>query len=302
MKISILILAFTASALSQPIIKSSTVLPLPEEVQWFAPRFSPDGAAIYVTTSGYNGIWKYDIAAQSLQELTRDPGAGYEFAISADGNMIAFRRTFVHENGLERIQEIVRLDLAAGEEHVIVSAPTLSPPTLYGEEIVYRVGGSVAGQKKVESNASILLGIEKTKIVLLENGAKKIVDPISNGSYIWPVLSPDRNSLAGFETSKGLFISDVDGKNVRLLGRYNAPAWTHDGEWVVTMSDKDDGHEIISSDLVAVRVEGGEVIQLTSTDGIIELYPQCSPVDNRIVCATADGHVLLLTYSVENEK
>jgi len=302
MKTLTLILVVTASALSQPAIKSSTVLPLPDDRQWLSPRFSRDGSAIYLTTAGYNGIWRYDIEENQLRELTRDPGAGYGFSFSNDGKTLAYRRTLVHENSIERTQEIVRLNVETGERHVIASGPTLSTPTILGTEIVYSFGDSIVGVNRIGANEKTLAGIEKTKIAVLENGTMKILDPIPNGSYIWPGLSPDGKSLAAFEISRGLFVSDSDGKNLRFLGRYNAPAWTHDGKWVVMMNDKDDGHQLISSDLVAVSVNGGEMTPLTSSNDIIEIYPQCSPVDNRIVCGTADGHIILLTYTIEGEE
>jgi hypothetical protein len=62
------------------------------------------------------------------------------------------------------------------------------------------------------------------------------------------------------------------------------------------MDDRDDGHRLLSSDLWAVGRQGGRKIQLTATPDRMEMFPRCSPVDNRIVCSTPDGAVLLLQY------
>jgi hypothetical protein len=36
--------------------------------------------------------------------------------------------------------------------------------------------------------------------------------------------------------------------------------------------------------------------KLTSTPGTIEMYPQCSPVSDEIVCSTLEGEILVITY------
>jgi Tol biopolymer transport system component len=80
------------------------------------------------------------------------------------------------------------------------------------------------------------------------------------------------------------------------LGRRDAPSWTRSGNWIVYMDDKDDGHQILSSDLWAVTPDGKSAVQLTTTDRILEMYPQCSPTENKIVCSTMGGEIYLLSY------
>jgi Tol biopolymer transport system component len=62
------------------------------------------------------------------------------------------------------------------------------------------------------------------------------------------------------------------------------------------MNDKDDGHKLLSSDIFAVSPDGKNVVQLTSTAGVMELNPQCSPTENKIVCNSADGAIIILEY------
>jgi hypothetical protein len=65
------------------------------------------------------------------------------------------------------------------------------------------------------------------------------------------------------------------------------------------MDDRDDGPRVISSDLVFVSPDGIRSGYLTATDDEMEMFPDCSPVDNRIAYATLAGQVYVLTYQEE---
>jgi len=84
---------------------------------------------------------------------------------------------------------------------------------------------------------------------------------------------------------------------VSRLGRRNAPAWTHDGKWIAYMDDRDDGHRILSSDIMLVSHDGKTTIALTETPDIIELFPSCSPSEKKIAFNTLDGRIFILTYT-----
>ena len=62
------------------------------------------------------------------------------------------------------------------------------------------------------------------------------------------------------------------------------------------MEDKDDGHKLLSSEIFAVSPDGKMIVPLTSTPGLHEMYPQCSPKENKIVCSTSDGNIVILEY------
>ena len=95
--------------------------------------------------------------------------------------------------------------------------------------------------------------------------------------------------------ARGAFVCDLAGKGLVRLGRIDAPAWTHNGAWIISMHEKNDGHVITGADLYATTPDGSRKIQLTNSP-VVKLAPSCSPVDNRILCATADGTILVLTY------
>jgi Tol biopolymer transport system component len=298
-------MALVGLALCVPIAASAQLqvagieqLQLGDSVEWSNPRFAPDGSAIFLTSAFYRGIWRFDMMTRSLLRVTGDQGAGYGFSLSPDGRTIAYRRTTIDPVTHRRMQEILRKSLKDETSLVLEAGPNLSIPTFVPNGPVFLSDGRLISSTpaKAIAEGTYILGIERTKIVLMRDGVKELLDPLGNGSYIWPSLSPDGSRILAFEMAHGAFICDLAGHVSAQLGRCNAPVWTRDGQWVVFMSDRDDGHEIISSDLYAVRPDGKDLIRLTSDESVIELFPDCSPVENAVVFCTNNGRIFILRY------
>lgn len=272
-------------------------IPLPTDVEWLAPRFSPDGTKIYLTSTGYTGIWEYTRATGRVRQLTADRGAGFGFAISPDGRRLAYRRLGAGSSWRTRQQEVVTVELATGKSAIESTGRDLSLPSFTGSVLTYATGkNELRTAAPLERTEVSILGIEETRITVVLNGEKKLLDPLGNGSYIWPALSPDQTRIVAYEMSRGAFVCDLNGRVLARLGKRDAPSWTRDGRWLVYMDDRDDGHQVLSSDLYAVSDDGGRVVRLTDTPGEVEMYPQCSPVENRIVFSTLNGRIGMVTY------
>ena len=273
-------------------------LPLPAGDGWMCPGWAPDGRTIFLTAAHYRGLYRYDLATGTLAQITDAPGAGYGWAVSPDGSHMAYRKTLEGSIPGERIQEIVRQDLMTGISSVLAHGTSVDLPVFAGNALVTNDAGR--GYTPLQENdapaaRASVLGIENTKIVLVLDGAKKLFDPFGDGSYIWPALSPDRTRLVAYDMARGAFVCDLQGNGLVRLGRIDAPAWTRSGAWIIAMHERNDGHAITGSDLVARSPDGRVSVQLTYAP-VVALAPACSPVDNRIVCATTDGTVLVLTY------
>jgi len=292
-----LVACIAATAISQVTIVSTEQLPLPTGRHWSAPRFAPDGKSVFLTSAGYKGIWQFRPENSFLLQITDEPGAGYGFSISADGMRVAYRRTSFGTNVFDRTQEIVDVDLRTMRPTTVARGRDLSLPHYQANRVVYQEmeANDLAAPAPIAPSRPVVLGVDRTKIVLLVNGAKQVFDPYGNGSYIWPTLSPDGTRMVAYEMSRGTFVCAMSGKVTAELGRRNGAVWTRSGEWLVYMDDHDDGHAITSSDLYCVTPDGVKTIRLTSTP-TIELSPDCSPTDNLIICSTIDGEILMMRY------
>ncbi len=277
-------------------------LPLSSQQQWSQPVFSPDGRQLYYTTQDFSGIWEFTLSSKSSRQITDAPRSGFGFALSDDGKTISYRRTLDEASPL-RSQELVTQDISSSATTVLERGEDVSLPIFVRSSVVYSKKGVIANATSVDvANGVHLLGIEDTKIILLKNGKKVVLDPLGNGSYIWPSLSPDGTKLLAYEMDHGAFISDLDGNVLRMLGRKDNPVWTRDGKWIVYTNDKDDGNTVLSSDIYCVSADGATVVQLTNTNDVIELYPACSPTENEIVCSSLNGDIYMISYSEEESR
>jgi hypothetical protein len=199
------------------------------------------------------------------------------------------------KDGRRTSQEIVETDLRSGSAQIRLTGRALSLPAFAGSVLVCASEKTVVQSAPV-SDAVVVLGVEKTKILLLRGSRRVPFDPLGGGSYIWPSLSPDGSQIVASDMRQGVFVCDTQGSVLARLGKRNAPAWTRDGQWIVYMKDVDDGHRLLSSDIYCVASDGSITIQLTRTPDILEMYPQCSPVDDRIVCGSANGQIYVINY------
>lgn len=273
-----------------------TKISLPAGEEWSAPKFSPDGARLYLTRLGYGGIWEYDLRSGVVRAITRDAGSGYGFSVSQDGSRIAYRRTSVDPSTMRRLQELVVRDLSTGGSTVVASGNDVSTPSFVASMLVYRAGERSVDAPPAPGRKVEVLGIENTKIAILRDGERRVIDPLGGGSYIWPSVSPDGNRILACDMTRGAFVCTPGGAVVAMLGKRNAPVWSRDGRWVIYMDDTDDGHRVTASDIMAVSADGATTVRLTGTADIIELYPECSPTENLIACSSLSGDIYIIRY------
>jgi Tol biopolymer transport system component len=294
----LIVLAMIASiGQSQIKVTRSERLALPQTHSWSHPQFSPTGAAIYFTDLDGNGIWEYSFKSRTTKQITADAKSGLSYSISSDGTSLVYRRTQQDKSRTGRKQDIVLTNLTKRSTSILASGSDVSIPTFSNNTPVYSIRSQTLGLAKMAGkNEVTVLGIENMKIALSVNGNRILLDPLGNGSYIWPVLSPDKQQLVAYEMGKGAFVCDLTGKVQSILGRRDAPSWTRTGKWIVYMADRDDGHKLVSSDLCAVSPDGKTVIQLTSTSSVMKLDPHCSPTENKIICSTSDGGIMIFEY------
>jgi hypothetical protein len=270
-------------------------VPLPEDRAWGAVRFSPDGARLYLTPPDYRGIWEHTMATGALRVITTDQGSGFGFALSDDGRRIAWRRTSYDETSRARRQELVVMDLETGVAETAGSGRSVNTPAFAGNQLVARVDERDLSAPVPGAGAAAVLGIEQMKIAVMSGGTRRLLAPLGEGRYVWPVLSPDRSRIAAYELVQGAFVCGLDGSRAVVLGPYRAPAWTRDGLWLVCMDDQDDGHQFVDSRLVAVRRDGGGAVERPGT----ETYPACSPVEDLIACVSMTGELYFVRYAAE---
>lgn len=269
--------------------------------EWMAREISPNGAALYVTTAANDGIWEYGLRTGKFRQITSGRGTGFGFSISPDGERIAYLRPGKPEGRLPQ-KEMVVQNLRTGAASIAFAGRGLSFPAFSRNGAAYAASGqairSTAAVARLEAG---VLGIEGGKILLQKNGEKVLFDPLGNGNYIWPSLSPDGTRLVAYDMTVGTFVCDLSGNVLARLGRKDAPSWSRDGKWIIYMDDRDDGHQLLSSEIGCVSPDGKMQAMLTATPGIHEMYPRCSPTEDRILCSTPSGEIYSISYREEGK-
>jgi Tol biopolymer transport system component len=241
-----------------------------------APQFSPDGGKILFSEAGFKGLWLYDISKKSLNQLNDLTETGYEPVFSPDGQKIYFRT----DNYIEykRYSSLAMQTIDDKQvDYLAKDVRRLSTPALIDKQtVVYRQDKSLnavntgSKEKMLVKNVTDTYGFtEDQKIVLVSNGVRKEMTPVGKGNYIWLSLAPDKTKMLFTVAGGGTFISDLNGNILVKLGKANAPKWSPDGNWILYMVDKDDGHTMTASDIWAVTTDGVTKVQLTNTTMIL---------------------------------
>ncbi|MBN1300381.1 MAG: PD40 domain-containing protein [Melioribacteraceae bacterium] len=276
---------------------SKSVLTNDTPGDFYFPKFSNDGKNVVFTSDGYKGLWLYD--EYGVKKITDKEGAGYNPVFTSSGSVIFRSSRF--EN-MKRISSLFEHNLATGRTNRIVNeSRSLTAPVLNSNrEVEFVLDGELnyynSGilSKRIGSQLSRSVMIDDSKLLLIENGVKKYLQPLGDGNYIWSSLSPDGSQLLFSVAGKGTYISDLDGKILHSIGKANYPVWAKEGKWILYMDDKDDGRQFTASDIYLISLETYEKFNLTNTGDEIEMYPDYSMTNDEVVYHTLHGQIIKL--------
>ena len=235
---------------------------------------SPDGSYILLTNNTHTGLQKYQLATGETQVLSTAQGAGYNVQIADDGQSVMFREKTLNRNHLYKSKLVVRnLNKSFSK--------TLARPTRDYSQL------NVAGQLQMGKPA---VNIQNQQIVLTIGGTSTVLSPCgADKSYIWPSVSPDAQHILFYVCGQGAYVCDMNGNNVQFLGHdLRAPKW-YNNQIIIGMNDKDNGEFTISSEIVAVNLQGQKQVL---TSGINAMYPYAA--NGKIVCSGLNGETYLI--------
>lgn len=303
----VLFIALSSLALGQDIkVNKINQITSLTQGEFYYPKFSPDNSKLYFTSANYDGIKYFDFNTGKIENVTDAAGAGYSFVISSDSKEIIYR-TYTMDR-IRKIYTLVELDLTTKETRTLdAEKPSMYPPQLTGtDKVSYTINNQVSNVEfKNSKNAlsksvqSPVVIIDNSKIVLLNNGEKKVLAPLGEGNYIWPSHSPDGTKLLFTLAGRGTYVSDLAGKVTAELGYANAPQWSPDGKWIIYMVDKDNGERVTSSDIYVSSTDGKKKIQITDTKDLFEMYPVWSADGKKAAFNSEDGKVFIADLNID---
>ena len=232
---------------------------------------SADGSYVLITNGANQGLRRYDVATGKTTTITTADGAGFNVQISNDGQEIVYRETKFDKQGLRK-NDIVRLDMTTAKTATIAK-------------------GQRDMMAMANTGANVSVSINDRKIVLNKNGKNIILAPNgSRESYIWPSVSPDGTKLCYYVCGVGCYVSNIDGTQARFIARDCRAAQWYDNNTLVAMADKDNGHFVTESAIVAYTLDGKQQVLTYKT--MIAMFPYVA--NNAIVFSTDEGETYML--------
>ena len=232
---------------------------------------SPDGSYVLITNGSNQGLRRYDVATGKTTTISTAAGAGFNVQISKDGQELVYRETKFDKQGLRK-NDIIRLDLATAKTATVAKAQR-----------------DMMAMVSTGSNVSV--SINDRKIVITKNGKNIVLAPNgSRESYIWPSISPDGTKLCYYVCGNGCWVSNLDGSNAKFIAHDCRAAQWYDNNTIVAMADKDNGHYVTESAIVAYTLDGKKQILTYKT--MIAMFPYVA--ENAIVFSTDEGETYML--------
>lgn len=303
----LIFLGMGGSLLAQPTAAGSPDKIIFEEDKVFMnPEWSPSGDKIAFSSEKFNGLWISDASGQNMKQVTFDPGAGFGFRWSSDGRTI-LARPVVMENG-RRFHQVKLYDLNLGEEKVLVqktrSMKGLPVWTSGDRKIAVKMGGKkeefLTGKESLKGvsrrEKTVDFGGTLSSVSSEDQVVGNVVFPEFEGRYVFnKTVSPNGEKIVFEVSGKGLYVSNIDGSDLKHLGNGEHPSWLPDNRYVVVVKVKDNGYVITQGDLFAVDTYTGEYFPLYAQSDIIALKPSVSPDGTKVLFDNPkDGAIYLL--------
>jgi Tol biopolymer transport system component len=261
----------------------------------------PDSRYLLVTGDGYKGLSLLDYRRGRTRKISSDDGAGYEPAITADGKRIVFRSDTFTDN--RKYSSLLSYDIESGDiKTIIANERGVLPAAISGDRIMVKsdkgsrieTAGSVMTKS---SGGTFFITVEDLVPVLYSGGERKILKPNGDGYYIWVSLSPDRTKMLYNYQGINTYVCDLNGHVMYNAGRINAPKWLNDNI-IIGMDDHDDGHRVLSSEIVYYSLKDKKRRYLTDTENRTEMYPMPFPGGRKIAFSTDNGEIYVAKLKI----
>ena len=252
--------------------------------------FSFSGKNIIVSTEGYKGLYTVDISTKKIKKITDADGAGYKPLVGKD--QILFLQN--HHINSRKHKSLHLYDVRSNTSKEITT-PTrrLKMPQPQNGKVELLSSGKKRSIHVTDDISDITVVTQNLKPILRKGVSSKEFLPNGEGNYIWVSLSPDATKVVYNYNGRGTYVADLEGNIIAELGRLQAPKWLGN-HYIVGMNDKDDGHRILSSDIIAFSLKTKQKQNLTQSKDCIELYPVVSKDGTKIAYHTAKGEIHML--------
>lgn len=276
-------------------VQSIEKVALPEGVTVGKATISPKGDFVVIAQNEKSGIHRLDLNTKSVATIS-ESGIMHDLKISNDGSTVVYREPRILENRKRQIA-LKAFDLKRGTESMVVPfCRDLQGVALIDNNVIAVNSEKLTTKNLNGGDAKVTMPVASIRYGQLCIDGKVISPQGTTGnSYLWPSVSPDGTRVLYFLASSGCYIANIDGSNPVRLGSLHAPRW-YDNNTVVGMYDRDNGHEIYASRLVAVSADG-KVKQNLTEDASLALFPSIDEAGSKIAYTTPAGELFIININ-----
>jgi Tol biopolymer transport system component len=300
--ISLLLIFLSLSASGQELRMRSVTRVRPEDNgTYMLTGTVPGSRFLLVNLESYKGLSLLDSKRGKIRKISSDAGSGYEPAITEDGKSVIYRSDVFSEQ--KKYTSLYKYDLVTGETATLLDKERgVLPAAVSGNWILIKS----ENKSRIETSGSeflkgtgddIFVVIEDLVPVLYAGSVRKPLRPSGEGYYIWVSLSPDKSKIVYSFQGRNTFICNTEGRILYDAGRINAPKWLNDNI-IIGMDDKDDGHRVVSSEIVYYSLPDEKRSYLTDTGSRTEMYPFPLPGGKKLAFCTDEGEIYIMKIRV----
>lgn len=276
-------------------VQSIEKIALPEGVTVDKATICPNGDFVVIAQNEKSGIHRLDFSTKSVTTIS-ESGIMHDLKISTDGSTVVYREPRVNTNRMRQIA-LKSFDLNRKVESTIVPfCRDLQGVALIDNNVVAVNSEKLTTKSLDGAEAKVTMPVASIRYGQLCIDGKVISPQGTTGnSYMWPSVSPDGTRVLYFLATRGCFVCNIDGSNPVRLGFLHAPRW-YDNNTVIGMYDRDNGHEIYASRIVAISADG-KVKQNLTEDASLALFPSVTTAGNKISYTTPAGELFIINIT-----
>lgn len=296
----LIILLFLITSLFAQQLKVDSIEKIETNQDFYYPNFGSSENEIFLTRINYQGIFKMNLLSKEITQINNDLGAGYNYVINNES--VYYRAEELIDN--RRFFKYIQQNLSSLNKSELTQLErNITTPKLYNNYLVKLNSNNEMQRVKIVSNLqkadSKEVLISNNKLLVIDNSGINELNIFSNGYYLWASISPDQNKIVFHYSGKGTFVSDLQGNIIRELGNANFPSWSSDGKYIIYMNDEDDGHSVLSSDVLLYNYESEQRVNLTADFDDIAMYPSISDSMNKILFSNMKGEIYIINLISE---
>jgi len=152
----------------------------------------------------------------------------------------------------------------------------------------------------LQGNSKVTASVEGSVLNICVDGVTRSFTPVESfAGYCWPSVSPDGKKVMFVAAGKGIVVTDLQGNIISRPGtsRMEAPVWFGNNH-IVAMNATDDGHQISSSQIVLITLDGSQTQALTRPESM-SMFPSACGTASKVVYNTIDGRLYQLIVKLK---